>query len=381
MPATNTLVPSTAPGHIDLIRSVMPQYWKDVGDLTARNFLTFNVLQQYGSITFNHKSHTQVWAARVRQPLVSTATENSPIEFQNWDTLIQFQIGNRGYRATDFMPEIQELVSNGSPHAITNRYNEKSADLAQAMVERLSRAFYLNGNAAANAADMAGILTALSYDAGTVTAADKIALPTGSYCGQNLALGSLGGSWSADLPTKPNASLARDFPFGQGTSEYDATSPLIVNYGSTAWGTGGTTWATNAVEAVSFAQTAMIHRGGQSLNGAPPMVVMSSEMMPDLKANFRDKNRQIMPYTNGDLGFPGNTMTVDGAVYSTDYAVPAGNAFMYLPQYMHAFFLHNQMYSPRGPEFSMEKNGFLYYVASYGNFKFQPKFLCRFIRV
>jgi len=374
------LVPQNVQGHVDMVRNLAPRYWKGISDLTVRNFLTMYNLRKYGRLTFNAKGHTQVWNARIKQPQVAPAVENQPISFVNWDTDIQYFIGIKGYRGTDFMGELEYLQSNGAGDLqITDRYTRKSSELAQAMSERIQRAFWLNGNLAANAYDLAGIATALQYDPATCGPADKIALPLGSYCGQNTALGSLGGTWTADETVKPNASLGKDFPFGQGSPEYDGTSPLIINYASTAWGTSSTTWAKNAVAAVAYAQTAMLHRGGQSMVGAQPQVSMASAMFPDFKNSFRENNRQIMPWRDGDLGYPGDTMMVDGAVFSMDYSIPANNAYMYLPQYLEAFFLHNDIYGPMGPDWSTSHTGYLYYISSYGNYKFLPKYLCRFV--
>ena len=114
--------------------------------------------------------------------------------------------------------------------------------------------------------------------------------------------------------------------------------------------------------------------------GAVPNVVMASDMFPDFKQSFRAGNRQIMPFTDGDLGYPGETLMVDGLVYSMAYEVPPGEAYMYLPQYAEAFFLHDNIYGAMGPEYSMPHGGHLYYTSSYGNFKFAPKYLTRFVR-
>jgi len=376
MPA---LVPSTVSGTINMVRDLAPHYWKGISDLTVRNFLTFYNLRKWGSLTFNARSHSQVWNARVKQPTVLPAVDNQPIEFTNWDTDIQYYIGVKGYRGSDFLPEQEYLQAQGAPEQITNRYERKSKDLAQSVQERLCFAYWKDGNVAANANDFVGIKTPLAYNASTTTAADLVGQPNGTYAGQACALATLGGTWSANLATPPNANLAKDWPFGQGSSEYDGTSPLIVNYAATGWGTGATDWASNAIQATSYAQTALLHRGGQSMVGAPTQVAMASEMFTQFKNSFRENNRQIMPFKDGDLGYPGETMMVDGMVYSMDYAIPAGEAYMYLPQYVEAFFLHNQIYGVMGPEYSIPHVGYLYYISTYGNFKFLPKYLVRFV--
>lgn len=375
-----SIVPSSVSGHVNLVRDIAPKYWKGVSDMTVRNHLTFHNLQKWGSLSFNARSHSQVWNAQIRLPTVSQAIENAPVEFVNTDTDIQYTIGIKGYRGGDFMPELEHLLAQNAPEMITDRYSRKSKLLAQSLVEKLSRSYYLDGNVAANVYDFVGLKTPLAYDSGTVVAADKIALPNGTYAGQSCALGNLGGTWSA-AGAAFNASLAKDYPFGQGNAEYDGTSPLVVNYASTAWGTGGTSWALNAIAATSWAQTALLHRGGQSMVGAPAQCVMASDMFTDFKNSFRDNNRQIMPYTDGDLGYPGETLKVDGIVYSMDYNIPRGEAYMYLPQYVEGFFVHSQIYDAKGPEWSTAHTGHLYYVSSFGNFKFLPKYLVRFVSV
>lgn len=378
--AVHTPVPPSVAGHINVMRDLTPVYWKLVSDLTVRNYLTYFNMRKWGGLTFNGGSHSQVWNARIKTPTVLPAIANQPLEFVNQDTDIQYYLGNKGYRGTDYYPQEEYLMARNAPaQMINDRYDQKTRDLAQAMTEALSHAFWKDGNDAANVNDFVGIRTPLAYNAATCTIADKVALPNGTYAGQSCALANLGGFWSADLATPPNASLATDWPFGQGSPEYDGTSPLIVNYASTAWDTSSALWRDNAVAATSFAQTAMAHRGGQSMVGAPMQCCMASEMFVELKESFRANNRQIMPFRDGDLGFPGDTMHIDGMVYSMDYAIPAGNAFMYLPQYVNSYFLHDDIYGAMGPDYSMEKIGYLYYTYSFGNNKFMPKYLARFI--
>lgn len=376
-----SLVPQSVAGHVDAIRNLAPTYWKGISDLTVRNFLTFYMLRKYGSLTFNARGHSQVWNARVKQPQVAPAIDGQPLEFVNWDTDIQYYIGIKGFRGSDMMGEQEYLQSQGAAEAITNRYERKSKELGQAMTEALSHSFWKDGNLPANAFIPAGIKTALGYDPATCGLADKVARPLGSYAGQSTVLGNLGGSWPAysGAGAAPNTSLGKEWPFGQGSPEFDGTSGMVVNYASSGWDTGSTCWGQNAVAATSWAQTAALHRGGTSMTGAPMNVVMASEMFTEMKQSFRDNNRQIMPWTDGDLGYPGETLKVDGMVFSMDYAIPPGEAYGFLPQYIEAFFLHPDIYGTMGPEYSMSHTAYLYYVSSYGNFKFLPKYLIRFV--
>lgn len=380
--AGHSLVPSAVVGHVNLARDIAPKYWKGSSDLTVRNHLTFYILNRYGRMTYNARSHSQVWNAKIRKPNVLPLVDNIPMEFVNQNSDIQFYIGVKGMGVTDTMPEQEMLMGQGAPEQIVDRYAEKSMDMVSALNERLQKSFFTDGNDSANAYDYVGIKTPLAYNAGSSTVLNithKVAAPNGTYAGQSCALGANGGTWTAVLGTKPNSNIGKDWPFGQGSSEYDGTAPIVWNYASTQHSSTAT-WEANGVRATTEAATAMVHRGGWTNAGGAPMIcVMSSEMFIALKHSFRELNRQLVPFTDGDLGFPMDTLMIDGILYMSDYNVPAGEAYMWAPQYVEMFNLHPALYKEYGPEFSLMHRGYLYMATAYGNFKFQPKYLVRFI--
>ncbi|MFN9295822.1 MAG: hypothetical protein ACK6EB_47740, partial [Planctomyces sp.] len=71
-------------------------------------------LRRFGRLSFNARGHTQVWNARVKQPSVFPAVENQPLQFVNTDTDIQYFIGIKGYRTSDFMGEQEYLMRDGA---------------------------------------------------------------------------------------------------------------------------------------------------------------------------------------------------------------------------------------------------------------------------
>lgn len=378
----HSLVPSSVVGHVNLARDIAPKYWKGSSDLTVRNHLTFYVLNRWGRMTYNARSHSQVWNAKIRLPNVLPLVDNIPMEFVNQNSDIQFYIGVKGMGVTDTMPELEMLLGDGAAEQIVNRYAEKSVDMVTALNERLQKSFFTNGNDSANTYDYVGIKTPLAYNAASSTVLNighKIAQPNGTYAGQSCALGANGGTWTAALGTKPNSNLGKDWPFGQGDSTYDGTAPMIWNYASTQF-SATPTWEANGVRCVTEAATAMVHRGGWVNSGGAPIVcVMASEMFIALKHSFRELNRQLVPFTDGDLGFPMDTLMIDGILFMSDYNVPAGEAYMWAPQYVEMFNIHPALYKEYGPEFSMLHRGYLYMGTAYGNFKYQPKYLTRFI--
>ena len=381
--AGHSMVPVTVEGHINRARDAAPRFWKGSSDLTVRNRLTFYIFRRYGRMVFNARSHSQIWNAKIKLPTVLPLVDNVPLEFVNQDTDIQFYTGTKGMGVSDQMTELEMLEKQGAPEMIVDRYAQKSEDLVEAIDQRLQKSFFTDGNDAANAYDYVGIKTALSYNAASAAVfnvTDKVAQPNGTYAGQSCALAANGGTWSAALGTSPNSNLAKDWPFGQGDPQYDGTAPMIWNYASSAFGTSSTSWADNCVYCVTEAATALTHRGGFTNNGGAPLVcVLASDMFIQLKHAFRAQNRISVPYTDGDLGFPSDTLYIDGILFMSDYNVPAGEGYMFAPQYMEMFNLHPDLYKSYGPEFSMQHRGFLYMATAYGNFKWQPKYLVRFV--
>jgi hypothetical protein len=162
----HSLVPPSVEGHVNRVRDIAPKYWKGASDLTVRNRLTFYIMNRYGRMSFNARSHSQVWNAKIKQPQVLPLVDNVPLEFVNQDTDIQFYIGIKGMGVTDTMPELEYLLAQGAPEQIVDRYNRKSADMTESLEQRLQKSFYTDGNDAANAYDYVGIKTALGH--GTV---------------------------------------------------------------------------------------------------------------------------------------------------------------------------------------------------------------------
>jgi hypothetical protein len=55
----HSLVPPSVEGHVNRVRDIAPKYWKGASDLTVRNRLTFYIMNRYGRMSFNARSHSQ----------------------------------------------------------------------------------------------------------------------------------------------------------------------------------------------------------------------------------------------------------------------------------------------------------------------------------
>jgi len=362
-----------------IITDNVQKYFKGASDLTLRNHKILRLLFQYGRVMFNCPNHAYVWNVKVRKPPVRQKISGQKVVYTSNTTDEQLHIDIRGYEGTDVMEE-KEYIVNQSPEKIVDRYTRITADLKQSFDEHIAEFFYVDGNDAAYSSHYHGIGTIFGKTGDAVLATDRVAVPGGAYAGQNTGLAHFGGSWETGSETY-NAALGNSWPFGKGSSEYDATSPILANWASTAWEPSGTANFEDNIELViGFLTTAMATRTGyQNLTGAPLIMMLDPSLFNAAKNHFRDRNRQLVPVgANNDLGIPGEALNIDGMYVCPDYAVGNNNSGVVLvPQYMEMVNAHPDLYKFRGPEFAMTDASYLLYASAYGNFRFQPKYFAK----
>jgi hypothetical protein len=213
-------------------------------------------------------------------------------------------------------------------------------------------------------------------DDGNTVAADIVANPSDTYCGQSTALGNNGGNWTADLATSPNATAATDWPWGNGDTEYDCLSPLLVNYSSTGWNTSSTEWIDNCEEVLRFAGIACASKNGD--DNVPMLHMLDSKLYGDFLNFHAARNRIVLPHQESqDLGFS-KTMNFEGSAVHFEFDCPANTGYGITPNNVELFSMESQLFVPDGPEWSIERKGWLYEVGFFGNMRFQPKFFAKY---
>lgn len=371
------LVPQTTNESAVVASATAPKYFKGASDQTFRRRLWLAMLQRYGVVESNANSFSCTWAVEYSQPEVRQYGDSGDLEFNEHDALQQLTVDVRGYTATDRLTLKQREMNSGATQ-IDDLYKNKSIRLAKRVRQVLCDELYIDGNASGNTNRFMGAKTFLEDDGNTVTA-DKVAKPSDSYAGQNTAPATNGGTWSSDLGTSPNATLATDWPLGQGDVEYDWLSPLLVNITSTSWPSGSAKWIDNCEDAMRFARITQTSRGAKGDDQRTPFMHM---LAPDLYADFltfySSRNRQIVPHSEADnLGFT-DTMNFEGDMVHYEYSTPAGEGYGISPTMMELFHLGPQLMNPVGPEWAITKAGYLYLVWVFGNLRFSPKFFTKY---
>lgn len=366
--------PTDVQEQVRIVVDTAPKYMKGESDLTLRNHKMLKMMRQYGLIEFNANEYSRTWNVKLREPPIRSATDGAKIVFSSTVTDEQLTVDRRGYRATDKMTEL-EWLSNSGPRGIVNRYQRLTKDIKDAFDKNIAEKFYVNANLAAYAHNYQGVGTVLG-ETGTTVASDRCATPGVAYAGQNTGLGFFGGSWTSNGQVY-NAALGNSWPFGTGDSEYDAMSPVLLNWSSNAWGSSSTSFQDNIELVIAFLTTVMPNRTGYTNSTGAPMVVMCDPaLFMQAKNHFRDRNRQLVPVShNNDLGIPGDSLNIDGAYLCPDYSLGDTNECIVLcPQFMEMFNVHDDLYKIYGPEWTLEDAAYLLYASAYGNYRFQPKF-------
>jgi hypothetical protein len=375
----------TADEHINVIRGAAPTYMKGFADLTHRGHVLLALMKQHGMIEFNANDFSRIWQVQAYEPEVRVGSDTTRQTFQNHNPYKQCQIDVRDYVASDLLTEGQYKKNRGRNQLI-NLYDQKMKNLGKSMVRRLQEWMYRDGDAAAYDGGFNGFESCLADDAGTLVT-EKVAAPSDTYAGLSTALGALGGSWTTDLAAadRYNAGLANDFPYGQGDTEYDYFSPLLINWGSSAFTTAGS-WEDNCDEVLRFGSSVMRGRNGyMNAEGLPLINLLAPNLYEAAENHYATRFRTVHPYTMGDLGFPQKTLHLDGTVLQSDYSVPTDVGYGICPAHMEAFFLEtingggeDSMVDTFGPTWDDTYAAFLMRVTVFGNMRMTPKFMIKY---
>ncbi len=358
-----------AEGWIAHLQTTAPDYMKGAEDLTIRNRRYLRKMKERGRIMYSQDSNEKKWDVEFREPAPSTYTGGLTLDFEDTDLYRQLSITWRGYARGDSMTEQERLEQQGD-HAIVRRYDQKIPRLVNAMGNHICGELYVDGSTAANANRFEGVNTFMGQ--GTCAAGDIVCQPDGTYGGRATDLASEGGSWSDTLTTQPNSTISTDWPTGQGDAEYDFLAPKIVNWSSTGWQTGGTTWEENCERAIRRLALWCIHGSGD--DGKPDEIVLGDDLYAGYLDHMAAKGRQMYPVpANQDFGF--NGVQQEGVPIVMDFDCPAGEGYALNYKKMALLLLGSSLFMPDGPTWYPQKRSYIFSVACYGNMRYwSPKF-------
>ncbi len=351
------------------VNTTAKKYFAGAQDSTLRRRLLLKLLEKNGRIKFNENGTTCTWNVEFAQQAVQPHGAVGEYTFSQHDGYRQLEIDVRGYVATDMMTTKDQLMNKGNV-AIINRYAEIFPQLLKSLNNNFHAELYIDGNLAGNTNRLHGVKSFLGYTA--CTTADLVAQPNDTYGGQSTALAAQAGTWSSDLASAdyPNATLANDWPDGNGTSEYDYISPVIVNINSTRWG-ATSNWADNCGKILRRTTTWLTKNGGQE--GKPTCYMMGNQRFNGYQDYQEVKFRNIIPHPEArDLGFP-DALNQDGVMVKYEFDVPAVEVFGLNIYQMELASWDSVLFGTRGPFYDIRSDAYLFKAGFFGNMRYFPK--------
>lgn len=353
-----------------IAKNTLTKYTKGAEDHTLRNYKWLAMLRQKGNITYNHSGKDLQWQVEMKEHEVQSYGDDGVINFSRLDPLETLTVDWRGYVAADRMTKKERLMNRGA-QALVDRYATIGKKLIKSIQNHFSLELYVDGYAAGNSDRLCGIESFMGT--GSVADGDIIAQPSDTYGGKSTALGNKGGSWSTEKTTKPNSTVATDWPYGTGDAQYDYLSPKLINYtASTAWGTGAGTWAANAERAMREGAMWSVLTAGKA--GMLDLWLLDPALYTAFVSAQSTNQRLIVEQSTPmrALGFK-DTIMLDGVEITSEYGVPGDTGYGLNFDEMELCSLHSELFFSDGPNYDPETMSHLYAVGFFGNLKFNPK--------
>lgn len=312
---------------INTLMANRPKYEKGFADQTTRRRFRLAMLRRRNRIMLNGSGTSCIRKVKYTEPTVQQYSNAQQIDFGNHNFLKEIQIPWASYVVTDSIPLLQEMLNTGS-EKLVDEVSAKEKNLRDAMDRTFNAEFYKDGSASGRENAIYGFETFLSYS--TCTAADRIARPNDTYGLTSLStvLANYGGTWSSDLPSadRPNATLANDFPNGNGTADYDFNSPLFLNYASTAWNSSqSTSFVDNCWDVITQGILWQSARTGMDMG----LVTLGQDLFFQYKQALKALRRIQLPHSEASqLGLGNRTANHDGTAIHWDFDCPSGVGYI-----------------------------------------------------
>lgn len=305
------------------LNNILPKYIRQEENCVLRKHVLGAMLDARGRVSFNNSGEGVRWPVKIR---LHDLQSNNGYSARTFTPLAQHrQAGlklDKGYQLTDAIYKGEMLAGRGA-EALVNTAKNISSNLLESGREGLATQYYNNANTSGNEAYFDGLETMFGRAASPTTIAiatgleqaandaDLFAWPDATYALLSTELGALGGAQRSGV-----------WPNGQADPHYDAWTPIIQHYNSTALNGTAHTWADQCEEsiALSFLQT----RRNDNGNSQNELVILDRELYRQLANKKRSTERvnitSDLPLRS--FGFA-DVIEVDNIQVTWDYACPA----------------------------------------------------------
>lgn len=335
---------------------------RELEDATTRNFPALAQLEATGRISYNHGGRGFDWPVQYRKHNVEGNTGETQRNFVRRNLYKTAALEYRGYQAVDSMYH-KELKENSGPEGVIKVYNSFVERITTSIRQALGKECYTDGSASGNEKFWHGLESMFATN-GTVNistgaqraanTADIVGYPNDTYATLSTVLGNYGGEWES----------GSIWPDGDGDTEYDFWSPLVVNTSYTGFA--------NLTEALRYAIITV--QRNATLDEQMSTGVLSRSLYRTA-LNLLDDKEEIQIQPGGDyslraLGFK-NTFSLDGMEFTFDSALAGSIGYGYSYSNCELRAMDEQLLRPEGPEYDINTQAYNAVVSTLSNFKYK----------
>lgn len=359
---------------IGIVNTTKPAYEKGADDLTVRSRPFFSILQKNGAIKRNCSGFENRWQVEFTQPNFNMYADGTLVDFPTYNLYQQPVTPWADYFTGSSLTVKQREMNKGEAQLI-NLFENQNNKLLKKAQNGLNYESFQTGGGAGRENAIQGLETFLTET--TPGAADRIATPNASYAGLNTNLADQGGTWSANATTFNNATLAKDWPDGNGSAEYDYWAPKLINFSSTNWGTSDTSWEANCWRVISQAGVWLRITGGQ--DAIPGLALVAANMYQAYKQHEEAIRRITVPANPmDDLGFKGQSLHQDGCVIMADFDCKYNVGYVMNTNNIELRVLTDTLFKMDGPDRDPRTAwSYLWGLRLLGQFCWQPKYVAK----
>lgn len=346
------------------VQTTMAEHIAEVELAMLRNFKFGALLESEGRTSFNSGAGFD-WRLQYRMHEVSGTTGETQRNFARRNLWKTAALEYRGYTVSDMM-YYKELRENSGKEALIKVVDGFTERLEGSLKQGLAPEFYIDGNASGNETSWHGKESffgtngTVNVSTGaqrTANAADPVGYASDTYATLATDLGNFGGDNESGVV----------WPEGVADPEYDAWTPLIVNYTSTYFGGSAYTWAAQSDEAISYAMT---HAQRNSIENMMDTILLNRKLFWQFKQRQRAKER--INITDSlklrSLGFK-DTIEFDGIEIGLENAIPAAVGYGFSIKNCELKCLDETLYRVQGPVYDIDSDAYKTVVSTLSNLR------------
>lgn len=333
----------------------------------ARRQPFLGMLMAKKRVTYGATGKNQDKPVRIKRSAMLAFDEGDSLTFTRQEKHRRLVLPMRAYIVQKAIYKGDKLMNGGQEAIVDLKANAVSECMDDIKDQFAGKLFQIDGNATGYEKQIHGLPSLCgATDDGS---SNIVGLNAETYGGLSLARGAFGGSWTGTWPN------------GYGDPQYDAISPLIVDYSASlaaasgGWSNSTKTWPNTCVEAIRFANI-MVGRNDEQLDA----VFLAKNLYLQLLTAAASSERLVIN-RNQDaamtaLGF--KNINIDGVDIMTDYGIPSGKGYGVNWDSLELFSYQKQLFASE-TSFNHEKFSDRVSVDFYGNLAcWSPRSLCQF---